>query len=139
MVEEERGSNLLPARGRHADREVRAALGSPPRAGVQVATAHQERELNTERREKSSTSEELFASAATDIERVTECCCISELNIGGTPRCCIASYPRASALRSMFPNVLIPISRGRMVSHFYGNGDVCDLTDKPRQVTVKLK
>ncbi|XP_075003941.1 endoplasmic reticulum lectin 1 isoform X2 [Calonectris borealis] len=27
----------------------------------------------------------------------------------------------------------------RMVSHFYGNGDVCDLTDKPRQVTVKLK
>lgn len=28
---------------------------------------------------------------------------------------------------------------GRMVSHFYGNGDVCDLTDKPRQVTVKLK
>lgn len=28
---------------------------------------------------------------------------------------------------------------GRMVSHFYGNGDVCDLTEKPRQVTVKLK
>ncbi|XP_027720874.1 endoplasmic reticulum lectin 1 [Vombatus ursinus] len=27
----------------------------------------------------------------------------------------------------------------RMVSHFYGNGDICDLTDKPRQVTVKLK
>ncbi|XP_036118056.1 endoplasmic reticulum lectin 1 isoform X5 [Molossus molossus] len=27
----------------------------------------------------------------------------------------------------------------RMVSHFYGNGDVCDITDKPRQVTVKLK
>uniref|UniRef100_A0A8B9ZGR6 Endoplasmic reticulum lectin n=1 Tax=Anas platyrhynchos TaxID=8839 RepID=A0A8B9ZGR6_ANAPL len=27
----------------------------------------------------------------------------------------------------------------RMVSHFYGNGDVCDLTEKPRQVTVKLK
>ncbi|XP_050807829.1 endoplasmic reticulum lectin 1 isoform X1 [Gopherus flavomarginatus] len=27
----------------------------------------------------------------------------------------------------------------RVVSHFYGNGDVCDLTDKPRQVTVKLK
>lgn len=27
----------------------------------------------------------------------------------------------------------------KMVSHFYGNGDVCDLTDKPRQVTVKLK
>ncbi|XP_066468013.1 endoplasmic reticulum lectin 1 [Tiliqua scincoides] len=27
----------------------------------------------------------------------------------------------------------------KMVSHYYGNGDVCDLTDKPRQVTVKLK
>ncbi|XP_026987464.1 endoplasmic reticulum lectin 1 isoform X5 [Sagmatias obliquidens] len=27
----------------------------------------------------------------------------------------------------------------RMVSHFYGNGDICDVTDKPRQVTVKLK
>ncbi|ELW47865.1 Endoplasmic reticulum lectin 1 [Tupaia chinensis] len=27
----------------------------------------------------------------------------------------------------------------RMVSHFYGNGDICDITDKPRQVTVKLK
>ncbi|KAM9069108.1 endoplasmic reticulum lectin 1 isoform X1 [Sarcophilus harrisii] len=27
----------------------------------------------------------------------------------------------------------------RMVSHFYGNGDICDLTDKPRHVTVKLK
>ncbi|CAM4540839.1 unnamed protein product [Caretta caretta] len=27
----------------------------------------------------------------------------------------------------------------RVVSHFYGNGDVCDLTDKPRQVIVKLK
>jgi len=26
----------------------------------------------------------------------------------------------------------------RMVSHFYGNGDICDITDKPRQVTVKL-
>lgn len=33
MVKEERGSNLLPARGRHADCEVRAALGSLPRAG----------------------------------------------------------------------------------------------------------
>lgn len=95
--------------------------------------------MNTERREKSSTSEELFASAATDMARVTDRCCILELNTGGTPRCCIASYPCASALHSMFPSVLIPISRGRMVSHFYGNGDVCDLTDKPRQVTVKLK
>ncbi|XP_012633257.1 endoplasmic reticulum lectin 1 isoform X1 [Microcebus murinus] len=27
----------------------------------------------------------------------------------------------------------------RMVSHFYGNGDICDITDKPRQVTVRLK
>ncbi|XP_013372980.1 PREDICTED: endoplasmic reticulum lectin 1 [Chinchilla lanigera] len=27
----------------------------------------------------------------------------------------------------------------RVVSHFYGNGDICDITDKPRQVTVKLK
>ncbi|CAI5771318.1 Uncharacterized protein PODLI_1B020916 [Podarcis lilfordi] len=27
----------------------------------------------------------------------------------------------------------------KMVSHYYGNGDLCDLTDKPRQVTVKLK
>nr|XP_020665580.1 endoplasmic reticulum lectin 1 [Pogona vitticeps] len=27
----------------------------------------------------------------------------------------------------------------KMVSHYYGNGDVCDLTDKARQVTVKLK
>uniref|UniRef100_A0A8C6VBS4 Endoplasmic reticulum lectin n=1 Tax=Naja naja TaxID=35670 RepID=A0A8C6VBS4_NAJNA len=27
----------------------------------------------------------------------------------------------------------------KMVSHYYGNGDVCDLTDKPRQVTVRLK
>ncbi|KAH0622856.1 hypothetical protein JD844_025624 [Phrynosoma platyrhinos] len=27
----------------------------------------------------------------------------------------------------------------KMVSHYYGNGDICDLTDRPRQVTVKLK
>lgn len=27
----------------------------------------------------------------------------------------------------------------KLVSHFYGHGDVCDLTGKPRQVTVKLK
>ncbi|XP_051868868.1 endoplasmic reticulum lectin 1 isoform X1 [Pristis pectinata] len=27
----------------------------------------------------------------------------------------------------------------RVVSHFYGNGDLCDLTGKPRQVVVKLK
>lgn len=27
----------------------------------------------------------------------------------------------------------------RVVSHFYGRGDVCDLTGNPRQVTVKLK
>ncbi|KAK2865660.1 hypothetical protein Q7C36_001716 [Tachysurus vachellii] len=27
----------------------------------------------------------------------------------------------------------------KVVSHFYGHGDVCDLTGKPRQVTVKLK
>nr|XP_033794150.1 endoplasmic reticulum lectin 1 isoform X1 [Geotrypetes seraphini] len=27
----------------------------------------------------------------------------------------------------------------KMVSHFYGNGDVCDLNEKPRQVIVKLK
>ncbi|XP_006004013.1 endoplasmic reticulum lectin 1 isoform X1 [Latimeria chalumnae] len=27
----------------------------------------------------------------------------------------------------------------KVVSHFYGNGDVCDLTGKPRQVIVKLK
>lgn len=27
----------------------------------------------------------------------------------------------------------------RLVSHFYGHGDVCDLTGKPRQVIVKLK
>ncbi|XP_066518339.1 endoplasmic reticulum lectin 1 [Hoplias malabaricus] len=27
----------------------------------------------------------------------------------------------------------------RVVSHFYGHGDVCDLTGKPRQVVVKLK
>lgn len=29
--------------------------------------------------------------------------------------------------------------RDRLVSHFYGHGDVCDLTGKPRQVIVKLK
>ncbi|KAM9315858.1 endoplasmic reticulum lectin 1 [Gastrophryne carolinensis] len=27
----------------------------------------------------------------------------------------------------------------RMVSHFYGGGDICDFTNKPRQVIVKLK
>ncbi|KAJ8359768.1 hypothetical protein SKAU_G00162930 [Synaphobranchus kaupii] len=27
----------------------------------------------------------------------------------------------------------------KVVSHFYGHGDVCDLTGKPRQVVVKLK
>ncbi|XP_029449287.1 endoplasmic reticulum lectin 1 isoform X2 [Rhinatrema bivittatum] len=27
----------------------------------------------------------------------------------------------------------------KMVSHFYGNGDICDLNEKPRQVIVKLK
>lgn len=27
----------------------------------------------------------------------------------------------------------------KLVSHFYGHGDVCDLTGKPRQVIVKLK
>ncbi|XP_056423704.1 endoplasmic reticulum lectin 1 [Hyla sarda] len=27
----------------------------------------------------------------------------------------------------------------RMVSHFYGGGDICELTNKPRQVIVKLK
>ncbi|XP_060105104.1 endoplasmic reticulum lectin 1 [Heteronotia binoei] len=27
----------------------------------------------------------------------------------------------------------------KTVSHYYGNGDLCDLTGKPRQVTVKLK
>ena len=27
----------------------------------------------------------------------------------------------------------------RLVSHYYGHGDVCDLTGKPRQVIVKLK
>lgn len=29
--------------------------------------------------------------------------------------------------------------RDRLVSHFYGHGDVCDLTGRPRQVIVKLK
>lgn len=37
--------------------------------------------------------------------------------------CCLSSFPLAF----------------RLVSHFYGHGDVCDLTGKPRQVIVKLK
>lgn len=32
-----------------------------------------------------------------------------------------------------------PLLHNRLVSHFYGHGDVCDLTGKPRQVIVKLK
>lgn len=31
------------------------------------------------------------------------------------------------------------IQKVKLVSHFYGHGDVCDLTGKPRQVIVKLK
>lgn len=31
------------------------------------------------------------------------------------------------------------VQKVKLVSHFYGHGDVCDLTDKPRQVIVKLK
>ncbi|KAL6466810.1 hypothetical protein MHYP_G00246140 [Metynnis hypsauchen] len=31
------------------------------------------------------------------------------------------------------------IQKVKVVSHFYGHGDVCDLTGKSRQVTVKLK
>uniref|UniRef100_A0A3Q3M1F3 Endoplasmic reticulum lectin n=1 Tax=Labrus bergylta TaxID=56723 RepID=A0A3Q3M1F3_9LABR len=31
------------------------------------------------------------------------------------------------------------VQKVKLVSHFYGHGDVCDLTGKPRQVTVKLK
>ncbi|KAJ8385473.1 hypothetical protein AAFF_G00185690 [Aldrovandia affinis] len=31
------------------------------------------------------------------------------------------------------------IQKVKVVSHFYGHGDVCDLTGKPRQVIVKLK
>lgn len=54
-------------------------------------------------------------------------------------RCWIA--PLSCLLKNclILPNPSILIFCGRMVSHFYGNGDVCDLTDKPRQVTVKLK
>ncbi|XP_006638835.1 endoplasmic reticulum lectin 1 isoform X1 [Lepisosteus oculatus] len=31
------------------------------------------------------------------------------------------------------------VPKVKVVSHFYGHGDVCDLTGKPRQVIVKLK
>ncbi|RXM29309.1 Endoplasmic reticulum lectin 1 [Acipenser ruthenus] len=31
------------------------------------------------------------------------------------------------------------VQKVKVVSHFYGNGDVCDLTGKPREVIVKLK
>ncbi|CAJ1067458.1 endoplasmic reticulum lectin 1 isoform X2 [Xyrichtys novacula] len=31
------------------------------------------------------------------------------------------------------------VQKVKLVSHFYGRGDVCDLTGKPRQVIVKLK
>uniref|UniRef100_A0A672SA45 Endoplasmic reticulum lectin n=1 Tax=Sinocyclocheilus grahami TaxID=75366 RepID=A0A672SA45_SINGR len=31
------------------------------------------------------------------------------------------------------------VQKVKVVSHFYGHGDVCDLTGKPRQVIVKLK
>lgn len=31
------------------------------------------------------------------------------------------------------------LQKVKLVSHFYGHGDVCDLTGKPRQVIVKLK
>uniref|UniRef100_A0A8C9R1B9 Endoplasmic reticulum lectin n=1 Tax=Scleropages formosus TaxID=113540 RepID=A0A8C9R1B9_SCLFO len=31
------------------------------------------------------------------------------------------------------------VQKVKLVSHFYGQGDVCDLTGKPRQVIVKLK
>ncbi|XP_020776951.1 endoplasmic reticulum lectin 1 isoform X2 [Boleophthalmus pectinirostris] len=31
------------------------------------------------------------------------------------------------------------VQKVKLVSHFYGHGDVCDLTGKPRQVVVKLK
>ncbi|KAL4641224.1 endoplasmic reticulum lectin 1 [Arapaima gigas] len=31
------------------------------------------------------------------------------------------------------------VQKVKLVSHFYGQGDVCDLTGKPRQVVVKLK
>ncbi|KAM7408911.1 hypothetical protein PAMA_002568 [Pampus argenteus] len=31
------------------------------------------------------------------------------------------------------------VQKVKLVSHFYGHGDVCDLTGKPRQVIVKLK
>uniref|UniRef100_A0A8C5E9Y5 Endoplasmic reticulum lectin n=1 Tax=Gouania willdenowi TaxID=441366 RepID=A0A8C5E9Y5_GOUWI len=31
------------------------------------------------------------------------------------------------------------VEKVKLVSHFYGHGDLCDLTGKPRQVVVKLK
>nr|XP_019961238.1 PREDICTED: endoplasmic reticulum lectin 1-like [Paralichthys olivaceus] len=31
------------------------------------------------------------------------------------------------------------VQKVKLVSHFYGHGDVCDMTGKPRQVIVKLK
>ncbi|KAF3708342.1 Endoplasmic reticulum lectin 1 ER lectin [Channa argus] len=31
------------------------------------------------------------------------------------------------------------VQKVKLVSHFYGHGDLCDLTGKPRQVVVKLK
>ncbi|KAG7230141.1 hypothetical protein INR49_009861 [Caranx melampygus] len=31
------------------------------------------------------------------------------------------------------------VQKVKLVSHFYGHGDICDLTGKPRQVIVKLK
>ncbi|KAI0225860.1 Vam6/Vps39-like protein [Lamellibrachia satsuma] len=32
-----------------------------------------------------------------------------------------------------------PLSQRKTISHFYGSGDICDLTGKPRQVEVRLK
>lgn len=38
-----------------------------------------------------------------------------------------------------FSLCLFTLRHDRLVSHFYGHGDLCDLTGKPRQVIVKLK
>lgn len=39
----------------------------------------------------------------------------------------------------VFSLFIYPVCHHRLVSHFYGHGDLCDLTGKPRQVIVKLK
>ncbi|XP_051504414.1 endoplasmic reticulum lectin 1 isoform X1 [Myxocyprinus asiaticus] len=56
----------------------------------------------------------------------------------------VGSWNREDHLNWVKKNVARSYSKDdgakvKVVSHFYGHGDVCDLTGKPRQVIVKLK